>query len=80
MVGKRISQEFINLQHRHILAMITDEAMTSQKCIYRVHQTKKATRNIYDMIMERLWNPNPLGRAPLSAPIIIVKSLVMPQP
>ncbi len=48
MVGKRISQEFLNLQHRHTLAMITDEAMTSQKCIYCLHQTKKATRNIYD--------------------------------
>ncbi len=30
MVGKRISQEFLNLQHRHTLAMITDEAMTYQ--------------------------------------------------
>jgi hypothetical protein len=33
------------IQHRQTLAMITDEAMTSQspqKCIYCLHQTKKA--------------------------------------
>jgi hypothetical protein len=78
MVGNRISQELSQLQHRHTLAMITDEAMTSQKCIYCLHQTKKATRNISMMIMELLWNPNPLG-APLSAPIIIVMSQPCPE-
>jgi hypothetical protein len=47
MVGKRISQELLNLQHRQTLAMLGDEAMTSQKCIYCLHQLKKATRSIY---------------------------------
>ncbi len=39
MVGKRISQEFLNLQHRYTLAMIIDEAMThisKASGIYRV--------------------------------------------
>ena len=48
MVGKRISQELLNLQHRQTLAMVGDEAMTSQKCIYCFQQLKKATRSIYD--------------------------------
>jgi hypothetical protein len=36
MVGKRISQEFINLKHRHTLAMITDEAMIHLKSLFIV--------------------------------------------
>jgi hypothetical protein len=36
MVGKRISQEFSQLQHRHTLAMITDESMTHLKSMYHV--------------------------------------------
>ncbi len=47
MVGKRISQE----SSRQTLALVGDEAMTSQKCIYCLQQLKKATRSIYDMIM-----------------------------
>jgi hypothetical protein len=55
--------------------MITDEAMTSQKCIYRVFIKPRKPLGESMTRMERLWNPNPLG-VPLSAPIITV----MPQP
>ena len=47
MVGKRISTEFAQLQHRKTLSMITDEANTSQKCLCCYSQIRKAVRNIY---------------------------------
>ncbi len=75
MVGKRISQEFLNLQHRRTLAMITDEAMTHLKSVSIVLIKQRKPLGESMMEMERLWNPNPLG-VPLSAPIIIA----MPQP
>jgi hypothetical protein len=58
MVGKRISQEFSQLQHRRTLAMITDESMTSQKCIYCLHRLKHAHRGIYDGNGEPISKPS----------------------